>query len=242
MKIRNANRYGKLATDALERFEKTIGCVLPPEYRTFLLTYNGGKPEPADFKIGATQGESHLHHVLGLHDGPEYLRLDRDYEVYRGRMPSSIIPIADDDCGNAVCVGIRGPHVGKVFFWDHELEAEDGESWDNVTEIAPTFSAFLASLFKWVDPTETELDRVIKSDDLEGVKTAIASGTAIEAEDEYGRTMIENAAIHNATKIIEYLFRHGAKLRNALAMAKKNAEFFPDHKRSVELLESFGRQ
>lgn len=242
MKIKDANRYGALDPEILARFEKRVGSTLPLQYREFLLKHNGGEPEPAYFEISESQGDSHLHHVLGLHDGPDYLRLDRHYEGYLHRMPASIIPIAGDDAGNAICIGIRGLHIGKVFFWDHEREAEDGESWENVTEIASTFQAFLDGLFQWVDPDETDLERAIKSDDVEGIKKMLSSGMSIEAEDQQGRTMIENAAIHNSTKIIEYLHGQGARLRNALALANQNARFFADHRRSVALLESFGNQ
>ena len=86
---------------------------------------------------------------------------------------------------------------------------------------------------------ETDLERAIKSDNVEAVREAIESGTPIDALDEHGRTMLENAAIQNSANVLRYLCEQGAELRNALALAQENAEFFPEHRRTVELLQSF---
>src|SRR5436853_6401190 len=68
-----------------------------------------------------------MHHTLGLHEGPNYFRLDKTYEVYRGRMPDSVISFADDPGGNAYCIAISGKDRGKVYFWDHEQEEISGD-------------------------------------------------------------------------------------------------------------------
>ncbi len=67
---------------------------------------------------------------------------------YSGRIPNSFFPIAYDSCGNLICIPVKGPDRGKVYFWDHEMEAADDEepSYDNLTLIADSFEDFFNSL------------------------------------------------------------------------------------------------
>ncbi len=238
MNIPEPNPYGTLNPERLAEFEAKLGYKLPSGYREFLISCNGGKPEPYDFEV--SDGADSLHHVYGLHDGPNYAQLDYAFSIYYGRMPQSMIPIADDPCGNAICIGVTGDQEGRVFFWDHEFESDDGLDHDNITSLAESFEAFCESLFAWVDPDETEIDVVVKNDDVDAMKRILESGVELEHIDEYGRTMIERAAIKNSIQIIQYLHSKGAKLRTALELAQQNAEFFPDHKKTVDLIVQLG--
>ena len=58
------------------------------------------------------------------------------------------IPIADDPGGNAICLGMSGNERGKVYFWDHEMEADEGDepTFENVYLVAESFASFLKSL------------------------------------------------------------------------------------------------
>lgn len=148
MHVRGSNRYGLLDEARLEAFERTIGSALPENYRAWLRIHNGGGFIPAHFRISPAEGDSTVHHVHGLHDGPGYTRLDSVRNCYQGRMPAALLPVADDVCGNALCLGLSGPARGRVYFWNHEREAATGgaDFWGNVTEIAPSWPAFLAGL------------------------------------------------------------------------------------------------
>ena len=146
MHVERSNEFGRLDEARLRVFAAEIGARLPDDYRAFLLEHNGGLPVPSDFSLGAGHGDSTLHHTYGLHAGPEYFRLDDTYEVYRGRLPASLLAIADDSSGNAICIGLRGEERAKVYFWDHEGES-DPPTWDNVIELAPSFAAFCDTLF-----------------------------------------------------------------------------------------------
>jgi hypothetical protein len=68
----------------------------------------------------------------------------------------------DDPGGNAICLGIRGPHRGKVYFWDHE-EEPDPDEWDgqvetagNLEVIAESFAEFLARVSPFEDDEEED--------------------------------------------------------------------------------------
>lgn len=230
MNIIDSNKYGKLEESALVDFEKHISAKLPVEYKKYQLEHNGGKPFPHDFIISKKEGEDSLHHFYGLHNGPDYLQLRSNYDAYRDRMPQEIIPIADDPCGNQICIGIKGKYAGKIYFWDHEKESKKPK------EIAGSFNQFLNSLFEYNDPNETYIEKIVRTNDISKLLKLIDNGYDIETLYEYDRSLIEMAAIHANNEMIEILFKKGAKLRNALQYAEQNAQFFAKHKETVELI------
>ena len=60
------------------------------------------------------------------------------YEDYQGRMPAGLVPIADPDFGNQICISLAQATYGKIYFWDHEIA--------DMKEIAPSFDALLARI------------------------------------------------------------------------------------------------
>mgnify|MGYP003293334851 FL=1 len=59
-------------------------------------------------------------------------------EAYRGQIPNELVPIADPDFGNQICMSLDKAAYGKIYFWDHEIA--------DLKEIAPSFDALLASI------------------------------------------------------------------------------------------------
>jgi hypothetical protein len=53
-----------------------------------------------------------------------------------------------DQAGNVIVLSVAGSAKGKVYFWDHELEAPEGElqSSENVHPVADSFQSFLDGL------------------------------------------------------------------------------------------------
>lgn len=142
------SKFNAATEEALLRCEQRVGRSIPSAYRSFLLVNNGGRCTPSCFEYVGRDGtgDSSVNDFLGVDSGHE--SIDKYLETYRGRIPSDVFPIADDPGGNLVLLGAEGANAGKVFFWHHELEADDGEppTYDNVFLIADTFEAFLASL------------------------------------------------------------------------------------------------
>ena len=60
------------------------------------------------------------------------------YEDYQGRMPAGLVPIADPDFGNQICMSLDRATYGKIYFWDHEIA--------DLKEIAPSFDALLTRI------------------------------------------------------------------------------------------------
>lgn len=230
MNIKSPNPYGQLSESDLAKFEGALKSRLPDTYREHLLKYNGGEWKPNFFVISEDKGQSVVQSVYGLHNGPEYVQLDKQYQVFKNRIPKDLLAIASDPFGNQICLGIAGSQRNKMYFWDHEVPGRK-----STTLIADSFEEFINSLTS--DLTTDYLSKVIEDNNLEELRRLLDSG-AIRLEDtnQYDRTLLERAAIKGRPEIIAFLFERGAKLRNALAYAEKNAQFFEDHVPVVSLI------
>ena len=139
-------------------FERVIGAPLPDDYREFLIRCNGGFLGGSVCFAGPTPdgqpGDACINHVGGFrqeaHFSLGYLR--SIYQEGEDRIPEELIWIMDDPFGNAICLGVKGEHRGRVYFWDHENEP-DPEQWDgrvetsgNIELLANTFTDFVAGL------------------------------------------------------------------------------------------------
>jgi hypothetical protein len=84
-----------------------------------------------------------------INPGDMYDLVANNHELLRSRMPPELIRIGEDPGGNQICLAIKGPKKGSVYFWDHENEAPDGEEpwYENVYLLADTFEKFVDSLY-----------------------------------------------------------------------------------------------
>jgi len=136
-------------SDILE-FEERMGISLPMPYRLFLLKYNGGSPEPCDFAVPKWEyQDSLINEFNGILPG-EYNDLQDHIEILEVRLPKGFIPVAADPGGNAVLLSTEGSTRGRVYFWDHENEPEDGgddvSDYPNIYPLANSFDEFLDNL------------------------------------------------------------------------------------------------
>ncbi len=121
MEVVKSNRYGPLEPARLEAFESLIGSRFPGDFRQFLLDHNGGRPA-FDHLLDAERDDSLacLNSTYGLHDGPEYCRMDSTFDTLRDVLPAGLISFGDDPGGNLFCIGVAGEYRGRVYLWDHE--------------------------------------------------------------------------------------------------------------------------
>jgi hypothetical protein len=165
---------------AIKEAEKELASGFPDDYRRFLLTCNGGTPETNEFDIPATEngsGINYFYSILGTDQDGDLLR---EQYLLTGRLPHGVIGIGDAEGGNLVCLSLRAQDHGTVFFWDHELEAENDAA-AALAKLAPTFDAFFSLLQKF-DPQSVQLspgqvERVwIDPDFLKNLKREKAEG------------------------------------------------------------------
>ncbi|MCE7989946.1 MAG: SMI1/KNR4 family protein [Caldilinea sp. CFX5] len=138
-----------LTEDAIAAVERQIGVSLPIAYRSFLLRYNGGRPEPNMFPIQGFYADTHglLEWFFCIAEDDIY-DLTENELVYRNRVPSDLLPIATDPGGNLLCLAVKGDRYGRIYFWHHEDEGEEGAppTYNNVYSVADSFENLLNSL------------------------------------------------------------------------------------------------
>jgi len=124
---------------------------LPEDYRELLVPCNGGSLG-GSLRFTASKPGGNAINVCINHIGrfreesyfsPEEARAV--YQRYEVRIPTALIWIMDAPFGNAICLGTRGEHRRRVYFWDHENEPAP-ERWDGRVETAGNF-VLLASTF-----------------------------------------------------------------------------------------------
>ena len=138
-----------LSEQEIASVESQLGFSLPGDYRNFLLSHNGGRPEPRGFAIESDKpnDRSVVHYFFCANKGDVY-DLVTWAKRARGRIPANLLPVALDPFGNLICLSVSGGERGKVYFWDHEREAGESDSpgYDNVYFVADSFRDFLDSL------------------------------------------------------------------------------------------------
>lgn len=141
----------------IQQVEQEINVRFPDQYRQFILQYNGGRPIPNVFMIPDDRipGQSSMldwFYCIDLSD--EYNHLLRNLDVFRDRMPSDCVPIGCDPGGNQICLIVSGAQTGKIYFWDHEEEADEGEipTYRNMYLIAESIDDLLNN--KLMEPPE----------------------------------------------------------------------------------------
>jgi len=128
-------------------FEIKYNFKLPDDYRNFLKNFNGGRPEKnyrvfTYYKQDGSKSNSLVDWFNGLIDGLHY-SLEEDIDIYEGRIPEDMLPIASDPFGNLVLLGV-GANNG-IWFWDHEIEPFDTGS-DGIYKVTDNFESFVNML------------------------------------------------------------------------------------------------
>lgn len=132
---------------AVLALETELGVRLPPDYKRFLETQNGGRPDDYEVEVPGW-GSTIVNHFLGV-GAPG--RNDLAFQICRMShlLPPSVIPIADDPGGNYFCISLSAPDAGCILLWDHEFSTPDkdeGETEFKMYAISGSFSDFENSL------------------------------------------------------------------------------------------------
>ncbi len=140
---------GVLEDKALKAIEQLWGFQLPLEYRKFLLEKNGGIPKLTRFWFKNKEDGSCVSSFFGIvKDFNDNLLLKQKYSG--DRVPNNTLPIARDVYGNFILLSVKGEDRGKIYFWDHEQEADtdrgEAPNYSNLTLIADSFEEFVEGL------------------------------------------------------------------------------------------------
>jgi hypothetical protein len=129
----------------IKRLEKHIKNTLPLEYKAFLQKNNGGRPTPNVFRVSELNNFGQVLDFFAIDDPVESCRIDWNFDVLSGRMPSGFLPIACEDGGNIICIRVDSRNCGKVYYWDHENETSP-PGYQNVYKLADSLNEFLGNL------------------------------------------------------------------------------------------------
>src|SRR5688572_8145958 len=111
-----------VTAEVIQQIERKLGYDLPADYAEFLSTYGCHGPDGyalfqyVDIYPKGSQGI--LNVFFGVDPGSADDLL-QNHEQYQGRIPSNLLPIADDPGGNIICICVQGENKGAVYFWDH---------------------------------------------------------------------------------------------------------------------------
>jgi hypothetical protein len=223
--IREIEGVGPVTAEALLAFEALLGCRLPPEYRSFLQAHNGGAPDPSAFRPpdGDEAGESEVEIFFFLTDKPVHESLARQFEWSRSEMPHHLIPIGEDAFGNRVCLAVRGPNAGRVYFWDHEEAVEEEQGEAGIHLLAESFGAFIDGLFKQEFVlAEPGHFAACRAGDVDAVRGFLDAGGNVNERNEWGASLAETAVAEGHFQVLELLVRRGAVLAGVLLCAARN--------------------
>jgi hypothetical protein len=165
----DGDTFTPMSEGELEAIEKRLGVRLPESYRHFLTTYGATMPrklvvynpvERLPPEISET-GQGCVAVFYGTSsDVDDAYSLQRRMQYFSGRIPTNMLPIADDGGGDQILLGISGKEAGKIYFWDLRNEPLDEEDYledygkprppeamfENVHLIADSFEDFLRRL------------------------------------------------------------------------------------------------
>lgn len=125
MKIEmQGTKYQDLTEEEIRDVEKKLGIFFPLEYRDFLLSQNGGYPKVCEFDLPDGSNASIVNHFYSIGEMTSNL-----YKRNRFLEDSAeFINIGDDSGGNQILLRVRGENVGELYFFDHDVDSEEGNN------------------------------------------------------------------------------------------------------------------
>ena len=118
-----------------EDFCRAYKLEFPKAFVDYLQAHNNAQLEENILDLG--DNECCIRYFYGT-SLESYSDIRMIYEAYQRRMPNELVPIADPDFGNQICMSLDKAAYGKIYFWDHEIAY--------LKEIAPSFDALLARI------------------------------------------------------------------------------------------------
>ncbi len=142
----------QISVEQIALTENALGVNFPADYQEFLLKSNGGTVCLSfDCADNERSSVGAFYRILsGHHDD-----IIEANKLRAGRLPRGFVAIADDyGGGDEICIDCTpGPRYGKVYFWDHEMEADlsqgiGPDEAGNIHLIANSFTEFLDCLYE----------------------------------------------------------------------------------------------
>ncbi|MEB1809568.1 MAG: SMI1/KNR4 family protein [Bacillaceae bacterium] len=134
-------RYAKepIQQSALRDLERYFYVSLPPLYKEIMLNHNGARPFP-NFYLTRKGEERLIKSFLPIQHGhPDDLLTV--YRRLKNLLPKKVVPFANDDFGNYICLDYQESANPKVKLWEHEAQSETLE------DVADDFNKWMSTLY-----------------------------------------------------------------------------------------------
>lgn len=140
------------ARAAIEAWEKANGIALPADYRAFMLAYNGGHVYPLmfDYTIPLdhypTTDPTPTTYVDPVYD---WAMVEKIWNggIFSHRNPPGMLVIGSNPGGLEILLSVQPSSAGRIFTWLHTLHPWGDPDNNMAWEQAPTFRAFIDSLY-----------------------------------------------------------------------------------------------
>lgn len=122
------------AYKSIETIKRIYGVDLPLDYKEFLLEYGGcfikdnRMYQPIEVTpVTPKDGFDSIGGFYGITS--DAYEIESIIQTYKDILGSSVMPIADADGGDLICIGLKNKYRGKIYYWYHEGETinEDGK-------------------------------------------------------------------------------------------------------------------
>jgi hypothetical protein len=217
-----------LSAERIAAVEKNLGHNLPAEYRSFLLHFNGGTPQPGQFRFTAIDPEDESRHVhkatvtwfypATANESPWGVvqSLESVYnDLTACELPNWLLPIAvvdDAVAGGILCIAIEGNEQGRVYY---RPEQEIGE--DVVHLVADSFGSFL-SLLGATKSKEPSWLAAIRKGAVNAVRDWLDRGGLVTSKYR-NRSALVYAVADGRLEVVQLLLERGASPIEAYAYA-----------------------
>ena len=227
-----------ISEQEIQQTEAQLKIMFPQSYREFLLSINGGFPEPNGFNVN--KGDPNfIDYFYGINlDGKQLtLNLVNEIKDFRGiEAPDNYIPIAGNDSGDKYCLSILGEDLGSVYFWEHDNyyydPDEPDECFGELKFITNDFEKLIEDAIYF--PHESFFETLLRNKETEKLKDMIINEKLnINARDYKQATLLELAIEYNNVEIANLLLQKNCP-------SETNNLFYAKTPEMVNLLIKYG--
>lgn len=136
------------AYKSIETIERLYGVDLPLDYKEFLLEYGGcfikdnRMYQPIEVTpVTPEDGFDSIGGFYGITN--DAYDIESIIQTYKGFLGSIVMPIADANGGDLICIGLKDKYRGKIYYWYHEDETTDEDGKEYYYLIANSFEEFI---------------------------------------------------------------------------------------------------
>jgi hypothetical protein len=163
---------GETVASTISSWEQTTGYALPADYRTFLISYNGGRPYPNMFRHTALSPDEGSDNPTEHFVDPFYSWnrvMDWSHEL-SNRLPAGFLAIGADPGLLEIVISLRAEDFGTTYSWVRNWSSWGSPENSYLCPQASSFCEFIAALSDddeqnghdyWYTPRREKLKRTL---------------------------------------------------------------------------------